>query len=1185
MKNPARENIARSARVETSASFQWTEQVGPVAGARESSWSQGPGGAEPGWIQLSWDAPVNLREIVVHQKTSEIAALTVSLRGPGTDGWETVGRLDGKGRRLARTVPCVFSERAVTGVRVEGVSGQASIRSIEAFAAALPPVTTLASDANGTFIGMVSDGYGFSPMNGALVSLRGRAASGVWKASVKSDDAGLFFLPMPVGLAGTVQVVTEAGHHAVKSTVRAEDFQYGLTPRSHGEKALPLNDGWRFSCDPPPGFQDPGFDDRAWSPINVPAHFIMEGFDSLDGIGGYRLRFTAPESAGRLKLLFEGVYSGAEVWLNGARIAYHEGGALPFEVDVTDTARRGRNLLALRVTEHTVTSDRLDRMSFYANFPLAGIMRGVSLVSRPCAHVGAISIETVFDRRWEDATISARVGLVNESSEHAEISLSARLENPKGVLVPHEMAPRDVAAAAWGRVDVDLAIPVTRPLKWDAEHPNLYLLTLELRQGGRLVQRLRQRIGFRQTDIDGSRILINGRPVKIRGTCRHDAHPLMGRAITPELARKDIEMIKSANLNSVRTSHYPPVSAVLDHADEIGIYVEDEGSFCWAEDTDDLRLTPRIMQMNAELLARDRNHPSVFMWSVCNESNFGYGFRCSHAWVRAADPRRPTSAATGADLEIATLHNPISIARIRKQESTTAPLLFDEAWCVYQGIFGDIAEMWVDPGIRDYYAQPLPGIYEAMMKSRVTQGSQIWCWGDDIFCVPHRGLEYGRGMTKSHFIEHAYQLPDRGLCGDAPWGVVDGWRRPKPEYWIVRKLFSPVRVRETRLMPAKDGTLRIPVRNDFDFTDLSELSFSWKLGSETGTARAAARPHATGALLITPKRRPTAGAALALTVRDGAGRVLDEYLVPVGAAAPRAARQTSPHGAARSPVAVREENSLSTRSVQVVNNVFDMSFAIQDPAYYDHGGGHLRRCVAYGRPILLEAPQVHVLPTGAPTRPAPDRLSWQVRSLASERRGNAVVVRIAGAYDLFDAEYLWIIAPDGRITVESRATWKGEQMRAREIGVRFSVPLPCDCLAWSRNAEWAVYPDDHIGRPRGRARAFASHGAGVPPRWPWGEDQTPMGTNDFRGTKRHIRQASIGYEQGPGVVILSDGTQHVRAMVETDRISVHVLDWYGGTATRLEEWRLNYGDGRLLERGQVLETTLRLQLVPRVDVT
>ena len=135
-------------------------------------------------------------------------------------------------------------------------------------------------------------------------------------------------------------------------------------------------------------------------PIKVPAHWEMEGFHSPDNVGGYLRKFEAPGGEGRLKLRFDGVYSGAEVWVNGQRLAYHEGGATPFEIDVTDVVQPGENLLALRVTQHNVTSDELDKMSEYADFDLAGIIRSVYLFRVPEKHIAAVEIATIFDKNY-----------------------------------------------------------------------------------------------------------------------------------------------------------------------------------------------------------------------------------------------------------------------------------------------------------------------------------------------------------------------------------------------------------------------------------------------------------------------------------------------------------------------------------------------------------------------------------------------------------------------------------------------------------------------------------------------------------------------------------------------------------------------------------------------------------------
>lgn len=716
-----------------------------------------------------------------------------------------------------------------------------------------------------------------------------------------------------------------------------------------------------------------------------------------------------------------------------------------------------------------------------------------------------------------------------------------------------------------------------------------------------MIEELSQRIGFRQTDIRDGQLLINGQPVKIRGTCHHDSHPLLGRAVTPELERRDLELMKEANLNSLRTSHYPPIPELLDLADELGLYVESEGSFCWVNVADDLRYTPRILQLNAELLARDGNHPSVFVWSICNESSFGYGFVRSHEWLRAADPTRPHAGSWDPrHVDFLAQHNPITVADINKLEKQNRPILWDECWCIYQGIWGDVAEMWVDPGIRDWYAAPLPPIYARMMECKRVAGTQIWAWSDDIFCVPNRGLEYGRDSTRSHFIEEQYRMPHRGLVGDAPWGVVDGWRRKKPEFWTTKKLHSPVKLKEGPIsLPAEGQPIKLAVENQYDFTDLSELRIEWQLGRERGLAKASVPPRSKGELEIILPRSPQSGEILALQFLDArrakAGRVVlsapltyvrnnaalgtappaifvaglvDAYRLPLGQTHVEMPLHRKP---TPTPLRIFRENILAGASTHVIGQDFELAF--------DHASGSLRRAVAFGEALLLDLPALHVLPSDSPMSPLPKQLTWRLRKLAVEPEKENVRVRVQGSYDRFDGGYDLLITPAGELTVHSSFRHTGDNFLAREIGWILTLPKECDRLCWSREGDWSVYPDDHIGRPVGEARAFADHAASLPPAWSWGEDNSPMGCNDFRSTKRHIRWASLGYADGPAVLVTSDGSQSVRATVESDRMAFHINDWYGGTHVGLWEWTSNYGEGKPITSGQTIESTVRLQMV------
>ncbi len=148
-------------------------------------------------------------------------------------------------------------------------------------------------------------------------------------------------------------------------------------------------------------------------------------------------------------------------------------------------------------------------------------------------------------------------------------------------------------------------------------------------------------------------------------------------------------------------------------------------------------------------------------------------------------------------------------------------------------------------------------------------------------------------------------------------------------------------------------------------------------------------------------------------------------------------------------------------------------------------------------------------------------------------------------------------------------------------GLRFSVPRDCNVLDWDRRGEWNVYPPDHIGRPRGTARAFPQVAQTVPPTCPWSQDVSPMGSNDFRSAKRHIYWAAIHYPDGPGVVVESNGRQHVRAMVQSDRTSVHVSDWYGGAGSASGNGRSTTAKASRSTRATTLTSTVRLRLSPQ----
>ncbi len=1191
------ENLALAATASASEDFGPTLVAALANDGNPSTRWSGISGHNAGvWFELDWPAPVTMREVVLQQYDTYVKELDLQSWDASANAWRTIEHFGDPNSKLALVVVADFDAVTTSKLRVGNITNGPSFTEVEVYERPMPPTTVLGSDVDGHILGMVCDHWGRAPIAGAKVDLAASCASGAWSESAVADEHGLFAVAMPLGLKAAISLRTAHGGASEASLFLASHLQYGLTPTSFGEPLQVLDRGWKFAPDPPGGigapsdFTAPNFDDRAWAPIDVPSHWEMKGFRASTGVGGYRLRFDAPKGAGRVKLRFDGVYSGAEVFVNGALIAYHEGGALPFEVDVTDQLSPSGNLLALRVSEHTRTSDSLDAMSQYADFALGGIFRKVTLLCVPEVHIGAIESSTKFDAAYRDATVHCKVAVLAEGgSAVAAGALRFALCELDGQEVAH--AEAKFAVQAWQRGEIELDLPVASPKKWNAESPNLYLAKYELRDGARSLQTVTQRFGFRQTEVRGSEILIDGSPVKIRGTCHHDSHPLMGRAVTPELAAQDLALIKEANLNAIRTSHYAPLPETIDFADELGVYVEDEGSFCWTNATDDLRLTPRVMQLNCELVARDRNHPSVFIWSISNESRIGYGLWRSREWIQKADRSRPTTGTyhNDGDLDVAVRHNPITEAEITEVEhKVKVPLIWDECWCIWQNIWGDAGELWIDPGIRDYYITHQQKLFEHFIHSPVVQGTQIWCWSDDVFLLPGAGLEYGRGDTPVRHSVEQYSMEGRGVVGDGEWGVVDGWRRKKPEFWHIAKLHSPIVVREGPLELPSSSSIAIPAENRYDFTDLSELRVDWQLAAAgrvdslsggrfvpprvvtvRGIGKASGRPHALGSISIDLGKQPSSGDVLALDIVDRRGVTVDRYRLPFGASPIEKLELASIEA---KPLSISSEGRLNGGTTTIRGNGFELAFG--------DTFGTLRRGVGFGRELLRSAPRLHVAVTEAPDHPLPALDTWHLEGFETKRDHDDVVVEVRGSYDQFRGSYVYRIQPDGEIFASASFEFNGGELWARELGLEFEVPRDAEFLRWVRDAEYSVYPDDHIGRGSGETFAFRPHSQTLPPTWNWSSDATPQGCNDFRSTKRAIREAWIGYpERGAGVAIESDGTQNLRAAVEGDRIAVYVNSLYDGIGGRYE-WTANYGRGRHLAKGDKLEVRAHLRLTP-----
>ena len=254
-------------------------------------------------------------------------------------------------------------------------------------------------------------------------------------------------------------------------------------------------------------------------------------------------------------------------------------------------------------------------------------------------------------------------------------------------------------------------------------------------------------------------------------------------------------------------------------ADKLGLYIEDEGPSCWADGNEDLRNAPLYIGIVSQYVERDRNHPSVVYWSTCNESNYGIIFQLAHRYVKQLDPTRPvggTYAPREMDNDVFVIHHPTNTQEdIERTKNLPKPVFYDECLTVFHG-WGDFAySLEIDPGMHDYWETGVLGIRRQEHGVRESGWHHALGMGGRRVCDPGRGIGcWRRDLPPIRYTESVYKLPGRGYQGDCVWGVVDGWRRPRPEWWLMKKIYTPVMIEEKPLkLPAAGEPISVPVEN------------------------------------------------------------------------------------------------------------------------------------------------------------------------------------------------------------------------------------------------------------------------------------------------------------------------------------------------------------------------------------
>lgn len=659
-----------------------------------------------------------------------------------------------------------------------------------------------------------------------------------------------------------------------------------------GDRAMSLNGDWRFHWSPTPegrvsGFEAPGFDDSSWTTFAVPANWEVNGYGTpiyasagytfkinppfvtdtpkenytafveRNPTGQYRRQFTLPDgwmSDGRTFLRFDGVQSAFYVWINGQRAGYSQGSMEASEFDITPYLKPGVNDIAVEVYKYSDGS-YLEDQDFWR---FGGIQRDVTLFHTPDVRIRDFAVRTLPVGGYENFRLEIDPQFSVYGKERGEgYTLRATLADNDGSAVLDTVIPiRDIldldhkasVMNEWypqrgPRKTGRIAATINSPRRWTAETPELYTLNLALTDStGNVVERADSKVGFRSVEIKDGQVLVNGNPIRFRGVNRHEHDPQSARVMTEERMIQDIKLMKQANINAVRTSHYPNHPRWYELCDSLGLYVMDEADIEEHGLRGTLASTPEwhaaFLDRAMRMAERDKNHPSVVFWSMGNESGYGPNFAAISAWLHDFDPTRPVhyEGAQGVDgnpdpatvdiisrfytrvqdeylnpgieegddkerAENARWERLLSIAR---DDRDNRPVMTSEyAHCMGNAL-GNFREYW-----DEIYSHPRMA------------GGFIWDWVD-------QGIE-------QTLPDGTKRMAYGGDFGDKPNlkafcmnGVIFADRSLNPKYYEVKKVYQPVDFSLQSFDPAT-GKAVIKVINRNHHIGLSGYACNWTL--------------------------------------------------------------------------------------------------------------------------------------------------------------------------------------------------------------------------------------------------------------------------------------------------------------------------------------------------------------------
>jgi beta-galactosidase len=654
-------------------------------------------------------------------------------------------------------------------------------------------------------------------------------------------------------------------------------------------QVVSLDGMWRFHWSKDPGsrpaeFYRADFDASGWDEIAVPGNWQMQGYglpiysnipypfrrdqprvtgepprnffsyENRNPVGSYLTTFEiTPAMEGKsLHLHFAGVESAMYVWVNGEKVGYSQNSYAPAEFDVTEFVHPGENRLAVEVYRWSDGS-YLENQDMWR---LSGIFRPVELWVRPQVRIEDYSLSAEPSRDFSSADFRATFQIRNASARRVKnLSVDVILtgKDSAGSEVERRLTGKIRGADAGETAEISVNTPLENPRLWSAEKPYLYMVDITLRHGNRVLENFRYHTGVRRAEVIGEVFHVNGRPVKLKGVNRHEHHPRTGRTVDHTTLETDLILMKQAGVNMIRTSHYPAVPMFYELADRYGFYVMTDANneshgygIGNSELGDNPDWTAAHIDRAVSMVRRDRNHPSVVIWSLGNEAAAGMNARAMADTIRALDPTRLVFY--DSDRSVSDLYDDSYLApeafRALAERITDRPVIMREYAHAMGNSLGNLKDYWDVFESRDDIA-----------------GAAIWEWADHAIAkrIDGEPLRYpsdpsALALLSGEFWAYGGDFDDQPNDGAFVIdGVIGADRVPHPHYYEMQKVYEYIDF--TR----EEGRVRL--KNKYWFTALEEFDYTYEYLHD-GTSIDKGRAVLSGGGLDIPDAPPHTGEIL-----------------------------------------------------------------------------------------------------------------------------------------------------------------------------------------------------------------------------------------------------------------------------------------------------------------------------------